>query len=97
MTAAAKRRTLNLRVGAEERDLIDRAARAQGTNRTDFILTAARRAAEETLLDRALLAVGPAAYAAFVAQLDAPTSAAPAAKARLRRTMQAPPPWKKRA
>ncbi|GEM_PF-1732421 len=47
------RETLNLRIHSEERNLIDRAALARGTNRTDFILGAARRAAEDALLGRA--------------------------------------------
>lgn len=87
----AKRQTLNLRIKTEERDLIDRAARASGKNRTEFILDATRRAAEETLLDQALLRVGSEAFAAFQARLDA----APAPNERLRKTMQTPPPWAK--
>lgn len=83
------RETVNLRVPAETRGLIDRAAKLLGKNRTQFILDASRRAAEETLLDQVLLRVEPAAYAAFVERLDAP----PAPNERLRRTMQTPPPW----
>jgi uncharacterized protein (DUF1778 family) len=86
----APRETLNLRIPAAERSLIDRAAKSTGKTRTDFILGAARRAAEEELLDRTLFVVSPTAYAKFVALLDAP----PQPNARLRRTMQAPPPWK---
>ena len=84
-----KRDTLNIRIRPEERDLIDRAARARGKNRTDFILDAARGAAEDTLLDRTLISAAPEAYAAFLARLDAP--AAP--NARLLHTMRTPPPW----
>lgn len=87
----AKRQTLNLRIKAEERDLIDRAARATGKNRTEFILDATRRAAEETLLDRALLRVDSDAFAAFQARLDAP----PHPNERLCKTMQSVPPWEK--
>jgi uncharacterized protein (DUF1778 family) len=95
MTSATKRQarpreTLNIRIRAEERGLIDRAAAARGTNRTDFILDAARRAAEDTLLDRALISVNPKAYAEFLARLDAPAKA----NERLRRTMRASVPWK---
>ncbi len=95
MTSVAKRstkprETLNIRIRAEERGLIDRAAKARGTNRTDFILDAARRAAEETLLERALISVSPKAYAEFLSLLDAP----PAPSKRLRGTMGAPLPWK---
>ena len=46
----SKRETLNLRIKPEERGLIDRAAQLLGKNRTDFMLEAARRAAEEALL-----------------------------------------------
>jgi uncharacterized protein (DUF1778 family) len=47
-----RRETLNIRIRSEERGLIDRAAEIRGQSRTDFILEAAHRAAEETLLDR---------------------------------------------
>ena len=86
-----RRDTLNLRIPAAERNLIDRAAQSSGKTRTDFILEAARRAAEETLLDQAIVSVGPDAFAAFLAKLDAP----PQSNAQLRRTMQAPAPWAK--
>jgi uncharacterized protein (DUF1778 family) len=85
-----RRETLNIRIQAEQRGLIDRAAKARGKNRTDFILDAACRAAEDALLDRALIAVSPKAYAEFLARLEAP----PKPNERLRRTMRAPTPWK---
>jgi uncharacterized protein (DUF1778 family) len=86
---SVKRETLNLRIKPEERGLIDRAAKALGKNRTDFVLEAARRAAEDALLDRAILAVSPKAYAEFLARLDAP----PKPNERLRRTMRTRAPW----
>ena len=93
MTASSqrpsRRETLNIRIRPEERGLIDRAAQAQGKNRTDFILDAARRAAEEALLDRLIISVSPEAYADFLARLEAP----PQPNERLRRTMQTPLPW----
>ena len=52
----------DLRIPPAERNLIDRAAESAGKTRTDFILEAARRAAEEALLDRALMVVSPEAY-----------------------------------
>jgi uncharacterized protein (DUF1778 family) len=85
----SRRETLNLRIRPEERGLIDLAARALGKNRTDFILEAARRSAEETLLDRAIILIGPEAYAEFLARLDAP----PQPNERLRHTLQTPAPW----
>lgn len=90
MAKSAPRETLNIRIPAAERHLIDRAARSAGKTRTDFILGAARRAAEDALLDRALLLVGPAKFDKFLAQLDAPAKP----NARLRRTMKSAPPWR---
>jgi uncharacterized protein (DUF1778 family) len=88
-TKSGKRETLNIRIKPEERSLIDRAAKARGKNRTDFVLEAARSAAEEALLDQAIIAVNPKAYAAFLARLDMP----PQLNERLRKTMQTPAPW----
>jgi uncharacterized protein (DUF1778 family) len=87
--STAKRGTLNIRIKPEERSLIDRAAQSLGKNRTDFILDAARHAAQEALLDRTVLTVSPEAYAEFSARLDAPAQP----NERLRRTMQTPAPW----
>jgi len=86
---AAKRDTLNLRIKPEVRGLIDRAAKARGKNRTDFILDAARAAAEDALLDQALMVVSPEAYAEFMDRLDR----APAPTPRLLKTLQTPAPW----
>jgi len=83
------RETLNIRISSDMRALIDRAAEAGGKTRTDFVLEAVRRAAEDTLLDRALYMVGPDAHAAFLAALDAPAKP----NEQLRRTMRAPAPW----
>ena len=94
MTAAKRqarpRDTLNIRVRPDVRGLIDRAAKVRGTTRTDFILSAAKQAAEDALLDRTLISVSGSAYAAFLKRLDAPAKP----NERLRRTMKSPPPWK---
>lgn len=87
-----KREALNIRIKPEERSLIDRAAKARGKNRTDFILNAARLAAEEALLDQALIAVSPEAYAEFITRLDRP----PHPNKRLHKTIQTPAPWDRR-
>jgi uncharacterized protein (DUF1778 family) len=86
---AAKRETLNVRVKAEDRNLIDRAAKLLGKSRTDFLLEAARQAAQDALLDQTLFKVGPDVYAQFVERLDAP----PAPNDKLRQTMTTPAPW----
>ena len=88
-TTETKRETLNIRIKADVRDLIDRAAKSRGKNRTDFILESARAAAEDALLDQVIMAVTPQAYAQFLNRLDMP----PKANDRLRKTMSTPAPW----
>ncbi len=86
---AAKRESLTIRIKPEERWLIDQAAQLLGKNRTDFMLEATRRAAEEAILDHTVFAVSPEAYAEFLALLDAP----PQPNERLRKALQTPAPW----
>lgn len=88
---APRRETLNIRIKAAERGLIDRAAELAGKTRTDFILDATRKAAEEALLDRTLFVASPEAHAEFLARLDA----TPQPNDRLRRSLNATPPWEK--
>ena len=85
-----KRNTLNIRVKVEDQLLIDRAAKARGKTRTDFILDAVKREAEDTLLDQTLISVSEEAYQAFLALLDTP----PKPNAALKKTMQTSAPWK---
>ncbi len=87
----AKRETLNLRIKPEERSLIDRAAHLRGKNRTDFVLDAARAAAEEALLEQSVIIASPQAYADFIARLDID----PQPNERLRRTLRTQAPWEK--
>lgn len=84
-----KREALNLRIKPQVRALIDRAAELAGKNRTDFVLDAARRAAEDELLDRRVFAVSPKAFRQFLTRLDAP----PKPNKRLLKTMQTRAPW----
>lgn len=80
---------INLRIKPVDRSLIDQAAAMQGKSRSDFMLEASRRAAEETLLDQTLIQVDRATYRRFLAQLDAPARPSEA----LRRLMQTKAPW----
>lgn len=84
-----KREALNIRIRPQVRALIDRAAQLVGKNRTDFVLDAARRAAEDTLLDRTVLAVSPKAYRDFLKRLDA----LPRPNKRLAKSLRTPAPW----
>ncbi len=84
-----KREALNLRIKPEVRELIDRAAELAGKNRTDFVLDAARRAAEDALLERTVFRVSAKAYGEFLARLDA----RPKPNQRLLKTLRTPAPW----
>ena len=78
-----------MRIKPVDRRLIDHAAELTGKNRTDFVLDAARQAAQNTLLDRSVIPVSKKSYAAFKALLDAP----PRPNARLRKSLQTPAVW----
>ncbi|MBV7405921.1 MULTISPECIES: DUF1778 domain-containing protein [Enterobacter] len=91
-SVSVKRETLNLRIKPAERELIDRAAKARGKNRTDFVLDAARAAAEEALIEQRIIMTDPEAYQEFIIRLDQ----APSPNAALRKTMQTPAPWEQK-
>lgn len=67
-------RAVNLRIRDDVRALIDRAAKAHGKSRSDFMIDAARRAAEEALLDQALVRVDEETHKHFLQALDEPPS-----------------------
>jgi len=79
---------VNLRVRNDIRALIDRAASSKGKSRSEFMIDAARRAAEDTLLDQALALVDQPTYAHFLAVLDQPPGGAG-----FERLMAAGKPW----
>jgi uncharacterized protein (DUF1778 family) len=79
---------VNLRIREDIRSLIDHAAKVQGKSRSDFMIDAARRAAEDALLDQTLIRVNHAEYEKFVAILDRPPDAG-----KFSRLMNAPRPW----
>jgi uncharacterized protein (DUF1778 family) len=81
--------TVNLRLPASARDLIDQAAAAVGKSRTEFMVEAARREAETVLLDRCFFALGAKSCSEFAAALDKP----PATNPRLRRLLTSAAPW----
>jgi uncharacterized protein (DUF1778 family) len=78
-----------MRIKPETRNLLDMAAEATGKNLTDFVLDAARQAAQSALLDRSAIPLEGKAYQSFVALLDAP----PRPNARLRKSLQTPARW----
>ncbi len=87
--AATPRLSWNLRVSAGDQDLIDRAVRASGLTRTDFVLQAARAAAQNLLVEQTWSVLEPQAFETFRRQLDAPANP----NERLQRTMAASRPW----
>ena len=62
----APRETLNLRIAAAERGLIDRAARVAGKTRTDFIVDTVKQVAEDTVLDQRLFLLNHEQWAKFM-------------------------------
>jgi len=87
--AATPRLSWNLRVSPGDQDLIDRAVQASGLTRTDFVLQAARAAAQNLLVEQTWSVLEPQAFETFRRQLDAPASP----NERLQRTMAASRPW----
>ena len=81
--------TISIRAKAGQRDLIDQAADRLGRSRSDFMLEAACRQAEDVLLDQTYFVLDSDKMAAFQALLDKP----PAPTERLRRLLNAPAPW----
>ena len=80
---------LTVRIKPSVRDRIDRAAKALGMSRSEFMADAALRRAADVLGDRVPIIASPEAYAQFLARLDAP----PAPNERLQRTMRTKAPW----
>jgi uncharacterized protein (DUF1778 family) len=80
---------LNIRVKGSQRALIERAARQADKSISDFVLAAAIHEAQNTLLDKALFELAPAASEQFIAALDAQ----PAENPRLRDLMSRKAPW----
>jgi len=82
---------INIRARLAQRNLIDKAAAMLNKNRSDFMLEAACREAENVLLDRRLFLVQGEVYEAFEALLNAPVNDNPA----LRRLLNSKSPWEK--
>jgi uncharacterized protein (DUF1778 family) len=81
-----KSERLAVRVSPEQRSLLSDASRAQETTITEFVLSAATRAAEDVLADRRRFVLAAPEWAAFHAALDRPPRDLP----RLRRLLASP-------
>ena len=82
---------INIRARASQRNLIDKAAAMLNKNRSDFMLEAACREAENVLLDQRLFLVDDTAYQAFEALIEAPVKPNPA----LCKLLKNKAPWEK--
>ena len=80
-----KKGSINLRIEAQTRQLIDDAAAVLGKTRTEFMIESARTQAIDVLLDQRLFVLDPDRYDAFVEALDNPPAPGPRLRALLRR------------
>ena len=83
--------SINIRAKARQRDLIDQAASRLGRSRSEFMLDASCREAEDVLLDQAFFAVNTRTFAKFQTLLDKPLPATD----KLRRLLKTKAPWEK--
>jgi uncharacterized protein (DUF1778 family) len=77
--------SINLRIEAQTRQLIDDAAAVLGKTRTEFMIDSARAQAIDVLLDQRLFVLDAARYDVFVDALDNPPAPGPKLRALLRR------------
>jgi uncharacterized protein (DUF1778 family) len=63
---------LQLRATAEQRQLIDQAAAAEGVSRTEFILRSCQERAQALLLDQTLFSLSPEQSRALLTDLASP-------------------------
>ena len=82
---------INIRARTTQRNLIDKAAAMLNKNRSDFMLEAACREAENVLLDQRLFLVDDNTYKSFATLFDAPVKDNPA----LRKLLHDKTPWEK--
>jgi uncharacterized protein (DUF1778 family) len=83
--------SINLRIEANTRQLIDDAAAILGKTRTEFMIESARRQAIDVLLDQRLFVLDADRYDTFMHALDNPPAPGPKLRALLRRV----PAWRK--
>jgi len=83
--------SINIRARVQQRDLIDQAANRLGRSRSDFMLEAACRQAEDVLLDQTFFSVDADTFTTFQALLDQPLPATD----KLRRLLKTKAPWDK--
>ena len=83
---------LQLRATAEQRQLIDQAAAAEGVSRTEFILRSCQERAQSVLLDQTLFSLTPEQSQALLADL-ADVQQGKADQAVINQLLAASAPW----
>jgi uncharacterized protein (DUF1778 family) len=83
--------TINLRATEAWRALVDHAASLMEKTRTDFIIDATRRQAEDVLLDQRYFVLDEKRYAAFVNILEEP----PMPNDQLKKLVSRKAPWQR--
>jgi uncharacterized protein (DUF1778 family) len=86
---ATKTERVAIRLTSEQNALIRRAAEVEGTDLTNFTVTATLAHAREVLADRRLFILDDAAWQEFLAVLDRPVTPKP----RLERLFSEPSPF----
>lgn len=81
--------SINLRAHAEQRDLIDQAARLLGKNRSDFMIEASCEKAQGVMLDQVFFTLNAQDFQRFCEVLDAPPGENPG----LKRLLATKAPW----
>ena len=90
-SSADAKGSINLRIEANTRQLIDEAAAILGKTRTEFMIESARRQAIDVLLNQRLFALDSKRFDAFMHMLDNPPAPGPKLRSLLRRV----PAWQK--
>lgn len=88
-SAAETKGSINLRIEAQTRQIIDDAAAILGKTRTEFMVESARRQAIDVMLDQRLFVLDAERYDAFMHALDNPPEPGPKLRSLLRRV----PAW----
>lgn len=86
---ATKDTSINIRATRQDIDLIDRAARTVKKTRSDFMLEAATRTAEDVMFNTTIYSLSADEWNEYIAAIDSP----PAPTAALRRLVREPAPW----
>lgn len=83
--------SINIRAQKRQRDLIDQAAERLGRSRSEFMLDAACREAEDVLLDQSFFLVDAGTFERVHRLLEKPLPVT----TKLRRLIETKPPWER--